>query len=397
MSARDSSSQSLIAVAEPGHVLALDGVRGLAILAVLAFHLLMTGDNSGSRILQFLLEVRSLLWVGVTLFFALSGFLITGILYDTLGSEHYFRTFYARRALRIFPLYYGFLFLLLLVSRPFHFDWHGQAWRLLTYTVNIPFTWEWVSNPSPYVDLRHFWSLAVEEQFYLIWPLAIFLLRGWKKVFTAALLGAGLSLAFRISLALRGWAPQNHTLFGTMDALLLGGALALLMRSRFRDAALRLGMPIFLVAMAITLTAAFVQPNFDWWSSTYLTTIGMTVLALGMAALVAASLKRGSITQTLCENPILRFFGRYSYGLYVYHYSLDVALTPPIRRALENRGVPHAIAVLCGALIVGSLSVAIAVLSYKLYEVRFLQLKRFIPNRRHRKRGSEITVPVPLG
>src|SRR5271156_4679340 len=121
-----------------------------------------------------LLTMRDLLWSGVTLFFALSGFLITGILFDTLGSKRYFRTFFGRRVLRIFPLYYGVLLVLLLLTRPLHMDWHGQAYRLWTYTTNIPFTHDWEENPSPYVNLIHFWSLAVEEQFYLIWPLVIF-------------------------------------------------------------------------------------------------------------------------------------------------------------------------------------------------------------------------------
>jgi peptidoglycan/LPS O-acetylase OafA/YrhL len=346
---------------------------------------------------QLLLDIRDLLWVGVTLFFALSGFLITGILYDTLGSERYFRTFFARRALRIFPLYYGVLLLLLLLTRLLHFNWHGQAWRLLTYTTNIPFTYEWVSNPSPYINLRHFWSLAVEEQFYLLWPLIIFLLRSWRKVLAATLIGAGLSLAFRASLALNGLAPQNHTLFGSMDALLLGGTLALLVRSRYREQTLRWGAPVFLCALGVTLAEAFSHRSFDWWSSTYLTTIGMTILGVGMAALVAASLKPRSIVQRLCTNSVLRFFGRYSYGLYVYHYSVDSALTSPVRRVLEAHGAPKLLAILGGAVVVCGISVVLAVLSYHLYEVHFLKLKRFIPNPRRVKTQDLDSVPVHQG
>lgn len=397
MSLRDSSSRGGTAVAEPGHVLALDGVRGLAIITVLAGHLLITNDVSASPAIQLLLDIRDLLWVGVTLFFALSGFLITGILYDTLGSERYFRTFFARRALRIFPLYYGLLLVLLLLTKPLHFDWHGQAWRLLTYTTNIPFTYEWVSNPSPQINLRHFWSLAVEEQFYLLWPFVVFSLRSWKKVLAATLVGAALSLAFRASLAFNGLAPQNHTLFGSMDALLLGGALALLVRSRYRDFTIRCGAPVFLIALGITLAEAFSHSKFDWWSSMYLTTIGMTILGLGMAALVAASLKQGSIMQAVCNNSVLRFFGRYSYGLYVYHYSVDSALTWRARRILEQHGAPKLVAILGGALIVCGVSVAIAVLSYHLYEVHFLKLKRFIPNPRRVKTRDIASVPVHQG
>jgi len=397
VSSRDPSSRNDLAVAQPGHVLALDGVRGVAILTVLAGHLLITNDVSASAAVQLLLDIRDLLWIGVTLFFALSGFLITGILYDTLGSAHYFRTFYVRRTLRIFPLYYGFLLALLVLTRPCHFDWHGQAWRLFTYTTNIPFTFEWVSNPSPYINLRHFWSLAVEEQFYLLWPVIIFSLRSWRRVFVATLVGAGLSLAFRTALALQGQAPQNHTLFGSMDALLLGGALALLVRSRYRERTLKWGLPVFAASVAITLAEAFSHNKFDWWSSTYLTTIGMTILGLGMAAFVAASLKPASAVQKVCSNSVLRFFGRYSYGLYVYHYSVDASLTFPVREFLLRHGAPKLLAILGGAIAVCGLSVVIAVLSYHLYEVHFLKLKRFAPNPRRVKTQDLESVPAHQG
>ena len=275
------------------------------------------------------------------------------------------------------------LFLLLILTRPLHCEWHGQAWRFLSYTTNIPITFEWINVPSPYINLRHFWSLAVEEQFYLLWPVTIFLLRSWRKVFAATLVGAGLSVAFRAVVAFKGLAPENHTLFGSMDALLLGGTLALLVRSRYRDKALRWGAPLFIAAMAVTLVETFSHSNFDWWSSTYLTTVGMTVLAVGMAALVAASLKPHSITQKICSNSVLRFFGRYSYGLYVYHYSVDMSLTMPIRQFLEGHGIPKFVAILSAAAAVGGISVVIAVLSYHYFEAYFLKLKRYIPNPRH--------------
>jgi peptidoglycan/LPS O-acetylase OafA/YrhL len=366
---------------DPGHVLALDGVRGLAILAVLAIHLLQSNDRSSSLILQTLLSIRGLLWSGVTLFFSLSGYLITGILFDTLGSEGYFRTFFARRALRIFPLYYGVLLMLLLLTSPLHFEWHGQAYRLLTYTTNLPFVPEWNANPAPYINLRQFWSLAVEEQFYLIWPFLIFWLKSWRKILTAALAGAAFSLAFRAALATCGFPPQNHTLPGCMDALLLGGALALLTRSTLREQVLRLGQPVFLGAVAITLFEAITHPGLSWGTSTYLTTIGMTIVALGATGLVAASLRAGSIAQAVCRTAPLRFFGRYSYGLYVYHYSVSAALDDPTRAALLSRGFSKPWAILAAASAVLLVSVGLSVISYNLYEKHFLRLKRFVPNR----------------
>jgi len=167
-----------------------------------------------------------------------------------------------------------------------------------------------------------------------------------------------------------------------MDALLFGGALALLVRSGHRAQALKWGAPVFLGAVAITLAEAFSHSNFTWETNTYLTTVGLTVVALGATGLIAASLQAGSLAQTICSNGLLRFFGRYSYGLYVYHYSVDRTLTLPMRTALEGHGLPKGLAILVVAAVVGAISVVLAVLSYHLYEKHFLRLKRYFPYRK---------------
>ena len=119
------------------HILALDGIRGLAVLLVLYNHLFWSNPVSGNRIFDFLNAVRASSYVGVNLFFALSGFLITGILLDTVTSPNFFKTFYVRRTLRIFPLYYGVLLVLFLLTGPFHFAWNGWQYFFLTYTANL--------------------------------------------------------------------------------------------------------------------------------------------------------------------------------------------------------------------------------------------------------------------
>jgi peptidoglycan/LPS O-acetylase OafA/YrhL len=371
------------------HMPALDGVRGLAILMILVHHLLWANDFSSSPLIEAVLTIRDLLWVGVTLFFSLSGFLITGILYDTVGNENYFSSFFARRSLRIFPLYYGVLIVLLLLTKPLHFDWNGQAYRLLTYTPNLPFTNEWSAVPSPYVNLRHFWSLAVEEQFYLIWPFVVFWLATRRRILIGAVLGALLALGFRTGLALAGFGPQEHTLPGCMDALLIGGALALIARSSMRQRALDWGMPLFLVATAVTLTEAFTHRNtFTWQTNTYLTTIGMTVIALGASGLIAASLKDRSIAQRVFRSAPLRFLGRYSYGLYVYHNILNSWLTDRFRDFLNSRGCPRIVTVVVVGTLISGLSIVVAMLSFHLYEKHFLRLKRFFPSTANRARRS---------
>lgn len=147
------------------HISALDSIRGVAVLLVILFHCYPT-------------YITKLGWLGVDLFFVLSGFLITGLLLDAKGKNNYYRNFIVRRTLRIFPLYY-FALLLCLVIVPIVFksllppDYGyytaNQLW-FWTYTQN------WLFSKTGFPEnltLVHFWSLAVEEQFYLFWPLFV--------------------------------------------------------------------------------------------------------------------------------------------------------------------------------------------------------------------------------
>jgi peptidoglycan/LPS O-acetylase OafA/YrhL len=372
------------------HLRALDGVRGVALLLIFVDHFLVTNNLARSPILQTSLDLRDLSWIGVYLFFALSGFLITGILYDTLDTENYFSTFYGRRVLRIFPLYYGFLAVLFLLTRPLHLQWHGQQWMLWTYLPNIPFHSQFESNPSWYLNLRHFWSLAIEEQFYLLWPLVIFWARSWRGIMTAAITGTLFSLGVRCFLVAHGQQTWFHATLCALDALLPGGAVALLVRSRFRDRTMRFGLPLFLVAFSIVLSQdlrpPFFHPNERYFFhpdySRFLGTIGLTLISIAFAGLIASALRPGSLTQRIFSNRVLCFFGTYSYGLYVFHYSLDFAFTHPLRNFMMARHFPMAVSVFITALILAALSTAIAYASYHLYEKRFLRLKRFFPYRR---------------
>src|SRR5687767_2907742 len=165
---------------ETGFIPALDGLRGIAIILVMLHHFTYYRPNSGIDA-----QIASVLffgWAGVDLFFVLSGFLITGILLDTRDSKRYFSTFYARRTLRIFPLYYLVLLLAFVVLPKFpalHPVLLGQVgpvdlppqWPYWLYLTNFSIAdGGWVHG---WVDVA--WSLAIEEQFYLVWPLMIWL------------------------------------------------------------------------------------------------------------------------------------------------------------------------------------------------------------------------------
>jgi peptidoglycan/LPS O-acetylase OafA/YrhL len=151
------------------YIPALDGIRGLAIVWVVLHNATDISMAPASGVFRALGLLTHTGWIGVQLFFALSGFLITGGLLDTQRSAHYFRDFYAKRALRILPLYYGVLFALLVVvplipAFSASISSEGQA-SLWLFTVN------W-THTAPY-GFAHFWSLAIEEQFYILWPLVV--------------------------------------------------------------------------------------------------------------------------------------------------------------------------------------------------------------------------------
>src|SRR5579884_1024639 len=216
----------------------LDALRGVAILVVMLHHSVQIVP------LPRLQNVAAAGWLGVDLFFVLSGFLITGILLDARDDRRYFRNFYMRRVLRIFPLYYGVLAanLLLVLTLPhLHRFLHLHAW-LWTYTTNIKIA---IANEYPFaigrMRLDHFWTLAVEEHFYLLWPLLVWALnRRALAVVCCLILVASPLLRWAISTPGHMVAPYVLTPC-RMDSLAAGALGAILARrvgmARLRSAA----------------------------------------------------------------------------------------------------------------------------------------------------------------
>jgi len=381
-----SASQKRVTRAnDAAHVPALDGVRGLAIAMVLALHFLSANNQTGRPFFDFISAITTSLWIGVDLFFALSGFLITGILFDSLHKNGYFRNFYARRALRIFPLYYGFLLVLICLTYPLHLEWQGKQYLLLTYTQNLGiFTHDFAGfRPASFINLNHFWSLAVEEQFYFFWPVIVFLVRDLRKLLWVALSLSAAALVLRLVMASHGASPLTVKVFTPcrMDALLLGGSLALLVRSQWRSVVLRWSTPALVVVVCMLVGVGY---HYHHLSSDvpFIETFGYTLTALAGCALIASCLSGNRLARLGFENRAIRFLGKYSYGIYVFHYSVDAALTAPLRRWLLIAFHSKPAAVLLASIpeIVSSILVAYA--SYHLYEKRFLNLKRYFEPKR---------------
>jgi len=181
---------------------ALDGIRALAVTMVFLVH--YGGGSHGGKILQYANLVRGYLWVGVDLFFVLSGFLITGILYDTRNDSKFFRRFFARRSLRIFPIFYMTAAVLLALTPFLSYQWRAGHLLFLiymgNYLANYNFAYYEVTSrnhPLFTAFLGHLWTLCVEEQFYLLWPIVVWLVRDRVMlIWTAAALSA-LALVLR--------------------------------------------------------------------------------------------------------------------------------------------------------------------------------------------------------
>jgi peptidoglycan/LPS O-acetylase OafA/YrhL len=342
---------------------ALDGLRGIAILLVLAhgFDVIQTRGGPGHG-LDIALDVG---WIGVQLFFVLSGFLITGILLDTRSSPRYFRTFWIRRALRIFPLYYAVLAIALVCG-----ERSGYLW---TYTSNFAAP---LGHPQPVFP--HFWSLAVEEQFYFAWPLVVWLVAR-RGVIALGFALTALALASRIYVR-HHWGEEAAYMFTPcrMDALAIGAGTAALIRTdRLRRfVANRNAAGLGILGGAIVLGGAVLGHLAR--TGPHMQANGYTVIALGFAVLLVAALPPHGVPARLLSWSPLRRIGMYSYGMYVFYAPLHILVGEPLLARLDwKQGSAFGLAYMIGATLC---TLAIAALSYHLYEARFLALKkRFAP------------------
>ncbi len=359
----------------------LTSFRALAFFAIFLFHIGRCGGG----------------YIGVMAFFVLSGFLLTPILADmksSLNMKDFFIHFYGRRAFRIFPLYYAYLVIVAAISF-FAISKYGHSIPMdesiltnfdvfiesLPWTATYTYDFFHVSNYFEFTPLAtHFWSLAIEEQFYLVWPLAIFFIPpDYLKRFLLLVIAAGPLMRF---LLMRG--IDAHMLpvgvlgadldiyvlpFSHLDAFAVGGYFALYGKSRPGH----LVWVSILLVLALGMITSWLSEGEILWDrlgygqfmyDSYKYVWGYSAVNL-MFAYVLVHVRDKAFMPALFENPLLVYLGTISYGLYVFHF--------PVLWLVNElmRSYPEIVRILISF----SVTVMISMVSYEFMEKRFINLK----------------------
>jgi peptidoglycan/LPS O-acetylase OafA/YrhL len=362
---------------------------------VLFYHQTWLYDVVETRFDLWFSHAVSVGWCGVDLFFVLSGFLITGILLDTKQHPRYFRNFYARRTLRIFPLYYAVVFLSLAVI-PNLPEGVVPARKLEGFgRIEGDELWYWLYLSNFAIARaeawRHgildvSWSLAIEEQFYLVWPTVVWICS--RRALTRVCIGLVIAApCIRLAMTLAGFHPIAVYVLtpGRLDPLAIGALIALAARS---PGGLQVFVPQcrrILAWCGAMLFAAFLLAGELSPEDPRVQVVGFSVLAVFFGALLVLVLQAGQGDRLgrIFSSASLRMFGKYSYALYLFHLPLravirDVLFAPDrystaFGTALRGQLIQYVLSTL--------LTVAVAMLSWRFYEAPFLKLKRYFETR----------------
>lgn len=377
-------------VSAGSHVPALDGIRGVAILLVVVHHTLHAWRPGGGPVDALLRSLVGHAWVGVDLFFVLSGFLITGILFDSKGKRRYFGSFYPRRMLRTFPLYYATLLVCFVVLPALPLA--GTGW-LRELSAHQGWFWAHLSN---FYNLSHnivrmdgpeigwmstFWSLAVEEQFYLAWPLVVFFCTPKRLAVLCGALLAGV-LLLRVWFTVEGFSflyIYHHTLT-RLDGVVLGSLVAAL--SRCPGGVARFAAPARMLAAVAVGGLALLLALRSRFEDAYVfcaRTVVYTGVAVAFAWLLVEVIRsaHGSLLRKFFGHPFLQACGKFSFAMYV--------LNIPLIRLLELGFRPDEVlvfgsrlpAIAAFAATAALLSLGGAWITWHLLEKHCLKLKRF--------------------
>lgn len=363
----------------------LDGLRGLAVLLVMAVHAFKRASEfTRHPVLNLFTRFTSVGWVGVDIFFVLSGFLITSILLRTRERPDYFKNFYVRRILRIFPLYYAVTAAILLLVPVLDPEYAPTIPAILP--IMLLYLQNWTSifdGPNLTVFLAVTWSLAIEEQFYLIWPAVVYYTR--REHLLKWSLGLILASILLRILGLLFWKDPlqaanffYYNTFTRFEELVAGGLLAqAFLLPAWRERIAKAARPVFWVGLTAFLLLCL--GNFPALphpvNSLPLALGGYTSVAVFAAALVAillTSAERSPFRQ-LFRNGFLAFWGKYSYAAYLVHMPMVFLMLDMVShyRLLGWRAYSLYLLLVFGA------TALVSFCTWHLLEKHFLNLKRF--------------------
>ena len=365
------------------HLSVLDGIRGWAIIFVMLYHFTipfqqMNGLTYADVIIAKILQMG---WLGVDLFFVMSGFLITNILLRSSDKPNYYRNFYIRRFLRIFPLYYGLLILFLVIF-PFLSDslaaktanMQENSFWFWTYLVN----WK-IASLGTFEGFQsgYMWSLAIEEQFYIFWPL--FLRFFYNRLITVSVLLLVMSFILKlIGLYLGASGTTLYTMtFTHVDGLILGSIFGILYwQEKLSILTIKkLGVAAFL-SILLSSIIAFITKGFVFYNA-IVGSIGVTLASITFTYILVKSLKTERKYIFLKDAFVMKC-GQLCYGLYLLHQPISVMVSERVLSpvAFQFNG-SYILSMLLNVCLSLSLSFLIAMLSYKYYELPFLKLKKY--------------------
>jgi peptidoglycan/LPS O-acetylase OafA/YrhL len=359
----------------PSYLPTIDGLRGIAILLVLWYHIPFLFTTVTALPENMFWRMSTAGWIGVDLFFVISGFLITGILlrYTVDGS---LQAFWFRRGLRILPL--AILYVLLLQLNVMFHDPLGiltnfEAWSAYVfYMGNVHIA---LAGWQP-LCIMILWSLAVEEQFYLLWPVLVHHISRRHLLISACLIIGVSPIARSIVDSIYGYPAVYVFTLCRLDALSAGAVLALLLSSEVSRVPTKMWCrKLALPAMALVLMSSLApfSPSFPSTHPTYFTVFGYTWIALAFAVLVGAGIGSGGWIRSILSHTVLMFIGKRCYGFYLWHVFIAAVVMKFLSIISWNLGF-------YGRITMWSISLSLVVsASWYFFERPILNLKRLCP------------------
>lgn len=349
-------------ISEENYYPALDGLRGLAVLMIIFYH---NFDY---------LRFTSSSWIGLDLFFVLSGFLITEILLKKRNSSHFLKNFYTRRALRILPVYYLSIFLFLFVLPriiQFHFSIQYFLMHQQWFWLEIQ-NWLFILKPDGNNNyLNHFWSLALEEQFYLFSPVIILLIKPIQKFISFLFFVLLLVIMMRLilwNLKIGDISYINLYAFTRVDGLCIGSLLAIFKyQGTFELSKFNRTLALIFISLAFIILPFFKIILHS--KLPYRACCLFPAISIFWGLIVWSSIRGNSVIKSFFDNGTLKYFGKISYGLYIFHW--------PIDRIIRSSQVSYGwLDNLYLSIMATALAILSAIISYYSIEKYFLSLKR---------------------